>query len=154
MLSWWNETKFSYLGDMEVEFENSFDFVFLTPPSEHLRSQATPLHRLSSSCHWSHNPDRFRSPENPRHQPELPKPPVNAAPVVDEEKACWSQSQRFWTQWWSEVTLKRKPVKEGQWVERPPKNRKQTEPVDLISYVMFLSCVFGTVLKKPGDTCI
>jgi len=49
---------------MELEFENSFDFVSLTPPSEHLRSQATPLHRLSSSCHWSHNPDRFYSPES------------------------------------------------------------------------------------------
>lgn len=46
----------SYLGDMEVEFENSFDPVSLTPPSEHLRSQVTLLHRVTDSIPHVNDP--------------------------------------------------------------------------------------------------
>lgn len=55
--------KANYLSDMELEFENSFDPVFLTPPSEHLRSHthsAPPTHHMSLIP----KPGGFRSPEN------------------------------------------------------------------------------------------
>lgn len=121
-----------------------------------LTSHTTPpSHRLNSTCQWSQNPDGFWTPENHVINRSYQNPPKKATPVVNTEKDGWAQSRWFWTQWWSEVTLKRNPViKEGKWEWRLLKTRKQTESVDLISYVLFLSCVFATVFKKLGDTCV